>query len=155
MTIICVDGLDYRIGCLIKGVLAGEVSAFAHQANCMSVFGAGIAPILANNFPELLIVDSNYDGFLYEKLGDLTHTDMTKIPIGFNLYGQLYPGRNTNYDALRASLRKMNTILRETGDHHVVGLPKLGCGIGGGDWCVVSRIIKEELTDVTPLVYFV
>jgi O-acetyl-ADP-ribose deacetylase (regulator of RNase III) len=29
-----------------------------------------------------------------------------------------------------------------------VGLPKIGCGLAGGDWNVVEFIMAEELTDV-------
>lgn len=153
MKSIIVDGITYRVGCLIEAVKNGEVGVYAHQANCMSVFGAGIAPHLGNNFPELLHEDATCPVWPEERLGGVTHTDLDSPPIGFNLYGQLFPGRNTDYEALSSALGVMNSILKQTDKRHTVGIPKIGCGIGGGDWSVVSLLIKKQLTDVDPVVY--
>lgn len=145
------DGVTYRVGCLIEAIKSKQVTAYAHQANCVSQFGSGIAPVLARNFPDLHNTDALCEIWPEERLGSLTHTDLNKSPVGFNLYGQLFPGRNTDYKALASALRELNSILK--GTDHVLGIPKIGCGIGGGDWSVVSNIIKKELTDVKFVVY--
>jgi hypothetical protein len=30
-----------------------------------------------------------------------------------------------------------------------IGLPRVGCGLGGGDWMVVERMIRQELKECT------
>jgi hypothetical protein len=60
-------------------------------------------------------------------------------------------GRYTNYDALRECLYK----LRKVGENlhwsdylpqDLIYLPYgIGCGLAGGDWNIVSKIIEEEL----------
>ena len=38
-------------------------------------------------------------------------------------------------------MRKVNKIFK--GKH--IGLPKIGCGLAGGSWSIVSKIIRDEL----------
>ena len=69
-----------------------------------------------------------------------------------NAYTQYWHGRNKpdhvniplDYDALRLCMRKINHNFK--GLH--IGLPKIGCGLAGGDWSTVSKIIEEELFDM-------
>jgi len=34
-----------------------------------------------------------------------------------------------------------------------VGLPKIGAGLGGGDWSIISKIIEEELGEFDVTIY--
>jgi len=61
-----------------------------------------------------------------------------------NAYTQYNPGRNLSTAALEAALFKVNKKYKGLR----VGLPQIGCGIAGGDWDAVSRIIERILTDV-------
>ena len=75
----------------------------------------------------------------------------------FNLYGQFgYWGRkqgkmDLDYAALRRALKAMSkNIMRSCTNQGVydslkIGLPKLGAGLAGGDWEIISTIIEEEL----------
>jgi hypothetical protein len=67
----------------------------------------------------------------------------------FNLYGQNLYGsktRMTNYNALYDSLEGMKNYLVENDEDLPVpniGFPYLmGCGLGGGDWRIVERLIE-------------
>jgi O-acetyl-ADP-ribose deacetylase (regulator of RNase III) len=55
------------------------------------------------------------------------------------------------YDALRKCLACVNlaAIQFEASVH----MPRIGCGLAGGDWKTVSQIIKEELQGVEVYVY--
>lgn len=49
------------------------------------------------------------------------------------------------YDALRSALTKVAAFcVANCASAH---MPRIGCGLAGGDWSEVSRIIDEELTD--------
>lgn len=34
-----------------------------------------------------------------------------------------------------------------------IGFPKIGCGLAGGDWEIVAKIIEEESSNFSPIVY--
>lgn len=58
---------------------------------------------------------------------------------------------NLDYDALRLCLRKINMLC----DGLDIGLPKIGCGLAGGDWNIVSKIIEEELQDCKSVTIYI
>jgi hypothetical protein len=43
--------------------------------------------------------------------------------------------------------------IAELPDVTEVGLPLVGCGLGNGDWSIISQIIEQEALDFTPIVY--
>lgn len=65
------------------------------------------------------------------------------------LNGQVY----LNYRALKEGLYYLNKEFKEEGIK-TVALPKIGCGLAGGDWEKVSKIIKTTLKDVKVKVYY-
>ena len=85
-------------------------------------------------------------------------SDVHKL-IVVNAYTQYNYGKNhadgdkkpVDYDAIRLCMRKMNHIFK--GKH--IGLPKIGAGLAGGSWSIISKIIKSELADcdVTIVIY--
>jgi O-acetyl-ADP-ribose deacetylase (regulator of RNase III) len=48
-------------------------------------------------------------------------------------------------------MRKINHVFK---DNHI-GLPQIGCGLAGGDWEIVKKIIQDEFADcnVTVVIY--
>jgi|TARA_B110000908_G_C10235753_1_gene443218 O-acetyl-ADP-ribose deacetylase (regulator of RNase III) len=48
-----------------------------------------------------------------------------------------------DYAALELCMRKINHVFK--GKH--IGLPLIGCGLAGGNWEMVKKIIKTELVD--------
>jgi hypothetical protein len=65
-----------------------------------------------------------------------------------NLIGQANTGRGlqTDYESLK---KAMSSLRMESKDLNLpVYLPYgLGCGLAGGDWAIVSRIIEAELPE--------
>jgi O-acetyl-ADP-ribose deacetylase (regulator of RNase III) len=59
---------------------------------------------------------------------------------GLNTSGSQPPIR---YDALRECLREVQHKAQAIGAS--VHMPKIGCGLAGGDWGVVETIIRDEL----------
>ena len=144
--------LNYKVGCLITAAQNGDIEAIGHQCNCFNTMGSGIAPLIAKAFPKAYDVDQRTTRGDTTKLGTLTYADCSydkqKLLV-FNLYGQYGCGRgrglglpDTDYKALRSAMIVMRSLLRVAGMASI-GLPKLGCGLGGGDWEKVSRIIEE------------
>ena len=165
-------------GDLIELTKQGEFDVVTHGCNCFCTMGAGIAPKMAKSFycntfdmehieymgdiKKLGNID--YNPYSYDKdnkLKRIYHQNKfhNKIIYIVNSYTQYYYGKNhsdgvekpLDYEALTLCLRKINTIF--TGKH--IGLPKIGCGLAGGDWNIVKEIIKKELKDckVTVVIY--
>ena len=137
-------------GDLFRETETGSFDVIAHQINCFCVQGGGISGQFVKRF-------NTNNGMFYpgeleknrgniNKLGNI-ECNYPTLSYGLlavvNLYGQYEPGANTDYTALRFCLKKLNHMFKGMR----IGLPQIGCGIGGGDWEEVRKIIKEELID--------
>lgn len=115
----------YRQGDL----LASGLPALAHGCNCRGVMGAGIAAQFRAKFPGMY---AEYRQLC--KAGQL-HPGATMrwqepgVTI-WNLMTQLDPGRGASTDAIRIALDHMVTQAQGLGITEI-GLPWIGCGIGG------------------------
>lgn len=154
-------------GDLIELALNGRFDVIAHGCNCFCKMGNGIAPLMAKNFgcDKYPLEGDEYIGVI-NKLGQIEYrNNIYTLPnshdgydqISFNLtvvncYTQYYNrgnnplGRdaaNIDYQALELCLRKMNFLFKDK----FIGLPKIGCGLAGGDWNIVSSMIQKEMKD--------
>jgi len=156
--------LKYKVKSLIDAYQDGDVHAIAHQANCFCAMGSGIAPLLAKAIPPLQAVDNLTTKGDRNKLGKFTAyrgvVHSQRFPQqprwAYNLYGQYNPGMNTAYDSLGSALRGMSIDLYSMGkpaNEIKVGFPKLGCGIGGGDWQIVEGMIENIFTNFDVTIY--
>lgn len=135
---------------------ANEVAAvICHQVNMRGVMGAGLARQIRNKFPSV------YDAYKVKcssgtvSLGDVQFVSM--LPdngcVIVNIFGQDGYGTDkvyTDYGALRKAFAKVVTTLHLTKALHnaIVRIPYgLGCGLAGGNWNTVLRIIQEELVN--------
>lgn len=125
----------------------------------------GIAPLIAakygaDKFPvemasgegdmnKLGMIDymfSSYDGSFNH---NIIHSDKTPLAV-VNCYSQYHwtqKGRYNiplDYDALALCFAKINQRFKGK----ALGIPKIGCGLAGGNWNDVRRIIGEELGDL-------
>ena len=143
--------LSYKVKSIIDAMNDGEVNVIAHQANCFHKMGSGIAPLIANEWYMVSVVDRQTKKGEHRKLGTFSKVDIGNKYV-YNLYGQYYPGANTDYSALKQALQAMSADLAGE-EGIVIGLPKIGCGIGGGDWTVVSKLIEEALWQFPVTIY--
>lgn len=144
--------LKYVKGDLIKAAQNGEVTIIAHCCNCFNTMGSGIAPQIAKAFPDAKEADDETMRADYDKLGTFTMS-VTEFEehdvIVYNLYGQYGFGNrqsgviDLNYYYLTKALEEMREDLLYSGEQDSkIGFPKIGCGLAGGDWKVVSQIIE-------------
>lgn len=158
-------------GNLITMALNGNFDVIAHGVNCMCVQGKGLAPQMVKAFGtdkyfELEVPDTKGD---INKLGQIEYIEYYRdIEGGFypdtfgfseepptlivvNAYTQYNYGKNhsdgdnkpVDYEAIALCMRKINHEFK--GQH--IGLPRIGCGLAGGDWDIVRGIIQTELKD--------
>lgn len=154
----------YRKGCLVAAFSRGEVDVIAHQANCQKTMGSGVAKVIREAYPEAYAADLAAPGTPRERLGtfsmalvgvDDPRFGQKQLGAIYNLYGQLYYGYDTmkqytNYAALDEAMRSMAA---QVPAGMWIGMPKLGCGLAGGNWKVVEALIDENFKNHNVIVY--
>ena len=156
---------------IIKGDLfdpAHDFDALAQGVNTYGVMGAGIAVPFRKKFPDMF---TDYARLCQDNgsyLAGLVHiwnpepdvtvgADSDNIPTKtldfgttiYNLFTQIKPGPDADYKRLRTSLILMRQDA-ELSAHSRVGLPWIGCGIGGLERHNVSHIMSTVL-DPSPV----
>jgi len=138
-------------GNLIEMGKNGQFDVIVHGCNCWNEMGAGIAKAIRENFPEAYQADQKTKPGDKNKLGTCTSAtsqfgDHSLVVV--NAYTQFNYQKEkdevlVDYDAVRSCLR----WIKENFSGKRIGLPKIGAGLAGGDWEVISRMIDEELAD--------
>lgn len=124
---------------------SGECKMFAHQANIEGVMGAGIAKEIASRYPESLRIFKNVSPFLGEVYFVNTNFGYIFHVLAQSLKGT---GRKTNYEALYKGLEQSKKIIQKQLKYDKLAIPYgMGCGLGGGDWRVVSGILRAIFED--------
>lgn len=136
-------------GDLIRMAKDGKFDIIGHGCNCFATMGAGIAKFIKRAFPEAYTADKKWKALPIDRLGCFTagYSERYEVSI-VNLYSQFHGGPNIDYEALTLSLRKLAMDLEDNSAlDSSIGLPLIGCGIAGGDWNRVSKIIQTELRE--------
>lgn len=145
-------------GDLIKLTIEGNFDAVAHGCNCFCTMKRGLAPKMAKAFNvDLFRMEGGEFRGDINKLGQIEFKTFnmanlkgpdTMVSV-INAYTQYHwsepssDGIPLDYLALRLCLRKINHIFKGK----YIGLPKIGCGLAGGDWDLVRTYIDYELKD--------
>ena len=137
----------------VKGnLLDSNCDYICHQVNCQGVMGSGIARQIRERWPEVYkdyrdwyeLITSNHAIMLgandYTPVDDYTKTVISmaaQFCCGYD--GKKY----TSYDAFYSCLKQ---ITIDVPKGRKIGFPKnIGCGLGGGNWKVISALIEEIL----------
>lgn len=146
--------IEYRKGNLLD-VTSGVI---AHGVNCQGVMGSGVALAIRKKYP---LVYKRYLGFCKiednESTSDLLglvqyvpvdiQNNQPAVLLVANCFTQDFygsKGRHVNYEAVAKCFSKLNEMSDEYGQ---LNIPKIGAGLGGGDWNVIEAIIKSEYKD--------
>ena len=147
--------MKYIDGDLISIAKAGEFDIIGHGCNCFHSMNSGIAPQIKSNWPQAYSADLKTAYGSRDKLGTYSKSEAVGLTI-LNIYSQFKYGTHqiqVDYDAMR---RAFKAIKREFGgEGRRFGFPKIGAGLAGGNWDIISKIIDEELINenVTIVVY--
>lgn len=133
MKIICGDILSVNHGVII------------HQVNCKRVMGAGLALQIRRKYPQHFA-----DYMAAEpKLGDIVITRVHSKLYVIGVYGQYSYGRYglyTNYSALRTAMIKAACFAAQKNLQMFIPYG-IGCGLAGGDWSQVEKILSSIASD--------
>lgn len=128
-----------------------DCDIFCHQVNCQGRMGSGIAKTIKEKYP---IVFEEYINFCKNAissknlLGKCQIININDNLLCANLFGQLYYGYGglyTNYEGLRCALMNLYDFCSyHENKKWIIGIPyNIGCGLAGGDWNIVYKMILE------------
>jgi O-acetyl-ADP-ribose deacetylase (regulator of RNase III) len=148
-------GIIYINGDLLKA----DVDVIAHGCNCIQTMGAGIAKYIAQVYPEVQKADKHFQPINpRERLGKIDAVKVhaipgSKIQYVVNCYTQLEVGEGVqiSYSAIRKSMQALHDFVAE--NNLSLAIPKIGAGLGGGDWKRIAQDITEIFTDREVKVY--
>ena len=140
----------YHKGDVIEAALSNQYDMFVHVANCIGVMGDGVALQVRNRMKPLYYADKNFFiGFGEGRLGNCSYK-FIGTTFCVNLYNQIVPdasSRQLHYGAMVSSILSALDQYDEnkgliTGGKISICLPRMGCGLAGGDWVIVEEILE-------------
>lgn len=143
------DNIVYVSGDLLES----NCDAIICPVNMVGVMGAGLAKDMALRYHQL---DRAYRKMLNDGVLDLGKPCILSSPLWTHriiLFATKDHWKNASeFEWISEGLREMRWLLEE---HQVttVGIPKLGCGLGGLPWSLVHHEILEVLEDSFSIVH--
>jgi O-acetyl-ADP-ribose deacetylase (regulator of RNase III) len=150
--------LEYRVGNLIDT----ECDFIAHGCNAQGVMGSGVAKALKEWHPKV------YDGYREAYISNRNSLPMGAIIPISNVHGktvincitQEFYGRESivylDYMALADCLEHIETYITEVlglPEGTEVAFPKIGAGLAGGDWTIISKLLEVGSSKIVPIIY--
>lgn len=137
-------------------ILNSNEDIICHQVNCQGVMGSGLAKQIRNKYAKVF---EEYQKYVvnnkFTALGTCQIIDVARGKYIANLFGQYNYGRDkqyTDYDALRESLFSLKVSCKD--NNKSIAIPyNLGCGLAGGDWNIVYKIIEDVFKDYKVTIY--
>ena len=160
----------------------GVITVICHCCNAFGGWGRGFVLSLGKTYPK---AKNDYVDFCqpYQHSNEKRNELMGKVCLSktndkvyiANIIGQYYYSRNqndfrnqagvnpnylpsksdrfVNYDSIRRGIRQLVSLM--DGLNFIVQMPKIGCGLAGGNWKIIEKIIVEELSvnDIQIYVY--
>lgn len=136
-------------------ILEATEDIIVHQVNCQGVMGAGLAKQIRDKYPN---VYNDYKWLVSQRkdkkslLGTVQYISVNDSKTVVNLFGQDTYGRTagkvyTDYRAIEDGLKSIYDLATNTFSAYKgksIALPYgIGCGLAGGDWNVVYKVIDE------------
>ena len=141
---------------IVEGDITEATESFiVHQVNCRDAMGSGVAKALFTKWPIVKTAYHEFNEPFVERgvqdrlLGLCGIAKVSAEKTVINAYTQNYFGNDgkqyTDYDAIR---KVFGFIVDNLELPNGIAIPYLyGCGLGGGDWDIVSQIIEDTFGD--------
>lgn len=134
---------------LENGLLDIKQDIIVHQVNCMNAIGAGLSGAICKMYPK--VKDEYHKIFKTYEAKDIfgyaqdvvINNDLVVV----NLFSQFRYGmgyKHTDYDKL---IKGIKTVVSRHPGAEVYIPYKIGCGLGGGNWNELYKLINDELNE--------
>ena len=139
-----------------------ENKLIVHCCNSLGAWGAGFVVPLGKRYPQ---AKESYKTYINKNgRGYLGEVDEVKVADNIyveNLIGQsfLYKKSNgeipCNYLAIKVGFQNIIEKWLTRAENYSIHMPRIGCGLAGGDWNTIENIIKETFIDIANVDVFV
>jgi len=142
-----------------------SIGIIVHGCNSYGVMGSGVARLIKDKYPEAY---QAYNDQYTQKISSQGTNAL--LPLGTNIivpsrgkiivnaitqetYGKsVRERRYVSYDAVAKCMASLEEFCILNA-YPEVAMPKIGAGLGGGDWNVIAAIIGSELIETNVTVY--
>lgn len=138
----------------IGSLLDVKEGLLVHGCNAQGVMGSGVAKAIRDTYPiayQLYRKQYEEKGLRVGQVIWAKISDEPRLAIANAITQEFFgrdPGvRYVDYDGVQAAFQRVGKVARDTGLS--VHYPRIGAGLGNGDWSVISGIIDEALQGVT------
>lgn len=143
----------------IKGnVFETDCDVIVHGCNAQGIMGSGIAKQVKQLYPEAFRVYRDFcllNNRNASILGTIVWSIEENVIIANCITQHKYgygEKRYLDYDALRNCMAHIEIVGRVR-RYKSIAMPKIGAGLGGGDWNIIAQIINTEIQDLKVKVY--
>jgi len=141
---------------VIGDLLGAPQKVIIHGCNSHGVMGSGVAKVVRERWPNVYEVYALKHKVFGLNLGDIIPVATLDGKIVVNCITQDSYGKDgtryVDYDAVAKCFDQLN---ERAIDWEVteMALPRIGAGLGGGDWDTIEQIIVRSAKNYMPVVY--
>ena len=117
-----------------------------HQVNCLGAFGAGFARYLSTVSPD---IRKDYQSYVMSHedkrtlLGTYHIYDLDEHTSIVHIFSQYSYGRGACHTDYEAMDKAVGELRRNIGEAVCICPYLMGCGLAGGDWRIVEKILEK------------
>jgi O-acetyl-ADP-ribose deacetylase (regulator of RNase III) len=140
----------------IRGnLLEAAEPVIVHGCNAHGVMGSGVALAIRNKWPSAF--NKYRDKYQTNglSLGEVIFANVEDKWIANAITQQNFGSdgqRYVDYEAVESCLRQVKNFMEVYG-YDSLAMPKIGAGLGGGDWTVIENIITKIFEDKQVKIY--
>ena len=130
----------------VGDVLKSDERVIVHGCNCKCAMGSGIARQIREQFPAAYQADQKTLWGDRNKLGTFTYAfeerpngDKVAIVNAYTQYNYTRTEVDLDYDALEHVMVRICEYFPQK----IIAMPRIGCGLAGGDWERVKGILEH------------
>ncbi len=127
-------------------VLNSGEEVVVHGCNCFNTMGSGVARQVKEQFPQAYNADQQTLRGDETKLGNFTYGRKLRVDGSETIVVNAYTQYRYTFIDVDVDYRALETAfvnICERFPNEVIAMPKIGCGLAGGDWEVVSKILEK------------
>ena len=132
-----------------------ENRLIVHCCNTLGAWGAGFVVPLGRRYPK---AKDGYKKFIVENKGISMLGEVNEVKVADNIYVENLMGQSFLYKKANGEI-PCNYIAIETGflkimenwsnkGNFSIHMPRIGCGLAGGDWKTIENIIQRTFVDI-------
>jgi len=134
----------FAIGYTEGDVTAAVEDIIVHGCNAQGVMGSGVAKAIRDKWPGAFEVYREAYDERGLALGEVIWYTTPEGKLIANAITQEFYGRDkkryVDYDAVRKAFTSISGFAKKTGKS--VAMPKIGAGLGGGNWTLIENLVE-------------